>query len=477
MKDQLQFPNKPILIIDDEEYLLQSFELTLSDVGINNVITTSDSRNAESLLAEHQITLLMLDLSMPFIGGVEILKFVNQNYPQIPVIIITGDHEIEMAVKCMKLGAFDYLVKPVEESRLISSVKRAIEIRALRNENEKLKTQIISKNLNYPEAFKHIITNNEKMLSLFSYMEAIAQTTEPILITGETGVGKELIAKAMHNLSGRKGKFISTNISGLDDQMFSDTLFGHKKGAFTNANQDRIGLIEKAKAGTMFLDEIGDLSGTSQVKLLRLLQEKEYYPLGVDEPKFSDALVITATNKDLSTLMENGQFRKDLFYRLNVHHINPVPLRERLDDLPLLVDHFLELSAKIFNKKTPSYPPELIKLLSTYHFPGNIRELQAIIFNAVSIHKSGILSLQSFYDSLDNGNKKQKGKESPENQKDLVIFSYQLPTLKEVNIALIKEALKRSGNNQSIAAKMLGVSRQALNKRLSTSLKGKLISK
>ncbi len=469
MIEEIKFPKNPVLLVDDEEYLLQSFELTLSDNGIDNVITLSDSRDVEPLLDKEEITAVFLDLSMPHINGINLLEMIKQNYPQIPVVIITGDNELETAVKCMKIGAFDYLVKPVEESKLVSCAKRAIELRDLRSENENLKNRLIHNTLQHPEAFEEIITVNEKMRSIFQYMEAISNTSEPILITGETGVGKELIAKAMHKLTGRKGEFVTTNVAGLDDQMFTDTLFGHKKGAFTDANQDRPGLIEKAKGGTLFLDEIGDLSLLSQVKLLRLLQEKEYYPLGSDEPKYSDALIIAATNKNLYNLQEKGEFRKDLYYRLNVHHINLIPLRERLDDLPVLIEHFMEQAARLFRKKKPTYPPELVKLLSTYHFPGNIRELQAIIFNAVSIHKSGILPLKPFYESIE---RKQEDLDETELKNiHKVSFSEQLPTIKELTNELVKEAMKRSGNNQSIAAKMLGITRQALNKRLVNMIK------
>ncbi len=476
MKNNPYFPDKPVFIVDDEKLLIESYKMTLIDIGINNIISTTDSRNVLSIIKNREIQLLLLDLSMPHVSGKELLEIINHDYPQIPVIVITGNHEIDTAVECMKLGAFDYLTKPISEGRLISCVKRAVEIRNLRSENAKLKNKIISTNLTHPEAFSEIITQNEQMRSIFKYMEAIAKTSEPILITGETGVGKELIAKSLHKLSGKKGKFVSTNVAGLDDQMFSDTLFGHKRGAFTNANSDRIGLIERAKHGTIFLDEIGDLSGTSQIKLLRLLQEKEYYPLGSDEPKYSDALVIAATNKNLFELKENGEFRNDLYYRLNVHHINPIPLRERLDDLPLLIEYFLEKAAIAFNKKIPTYPKELVQLLSTYHFPGNIRELQSMIYNAVSVHQSGILSLNSFYEVID-GKKKSQQKPNKEFNSGQISFSYKLPTIKEATTALIKEALTRANNNQSIAARMLGITRQALNKRLTTSLRKEFTNK
>ena len=296
-------------------------------------------------------------------------------------------------------------------------------------------------------------------------MEAISVTSEPILITGETGVGKELIAKALHKLSNREGHFVTTNIAGLDDQMFSDTLFGHKKGAFTNAVEDRPGQIERAAGGSIFLDEIGDLGIQSQIKLLRLLQEKEFYPLGSDAPRFTDSLIILATNKNLAELVNEGKFRKDLYYRLNVHRITPIPLRERIDDIPLLTDFFIEQAAKDFGKEKPAYPPQLATLLSTYHFPGNIRELKSMIYDAVGTHESKVMSLKTFKKHIDpDHNIDVEYLNRQNNQK--VTFGDKLPTLKEVQSELVSEALKRTNNNQSIAADMLGVTRQALNRRL-----------
>lgn len=458
-------PRKPIVIVDDEVHLLHSIDLTLSEAGINNTILFGDSRVVEEFVNNNSISLILLDLTMPHIRGEELLEKIAPNFPDLPIIVVTGDTELETAIKCMKLGAFDYIVKPIENTKLINVVSNALSMQKLKEENVLLKTKLIENTLENPEAFAEIKTLNSKMKSIFNYMEAIARTTEPILVTGETGVGKELIAKALHKLSGRTGNFVTTNIAGLDDQMFSDTLFGHKRGSFTTANEDRKGQIEKASGGTIFLDEIGDLNFQSQVKLLRLLQEKEFYPLGSDNPKFTDALIILATNKNLVEMVNEGSFRKDLFYRLNVHHITPVPLRERLDDLPILVDYFLTMAAASFDKKKPTVPHELITLLSTYNFPGNIRELKSIIFDAVSRHKSKIMSLDSFKEHISPENLNIiKDINFEENSK--IVFGNRLPSLKEAQNILVQEALKRTNNNQSIAAKLLGITRQALNKRV-----------
>ncbi len=463
-------PPLPILMVDDEFHMLKSFEIVFRKNGFNNLLLCQDSREVLSLLSEQEMEVLLLDLSLPYISGEKLLQKTIKDFPELPVIIVTGNSEIETAVKCIKGGAFDYIVKPVEEGRLVNSVKRAIEIGELRKENTNLKQRIFSPKLEHPEAFSEMITADKKMHSIFRYTEAIAKSSEPVLVTGETGVGKELIARAFHTLSIRKGKFISVNVAGLDDHLFSDTLFGHKKGAFTDALQERKGLVEQASGGTLFLDEIGDLSAASQVKLLRLLQEHEYYPLGSDVPGYSDVRVIAATNRDLYKLQGRGKFRKDLYYRLKVHHIHIPLLRERTDDLPLLVDHFLDEASQKLGKKKPTPPDELVVLLSTYHFPGNIRELRSMVFDAVSTHKSKKLSMEKFKISV-NKNKSMVDEaagpgEVSVKEEPLIHFSLRLPTLKQAQQILVQEAMKRTKNNQSIAAEILGITRQALNKRL-----------
>ena len=462
------YPHFPVMMVDDEAQAINSFEMTLRSANMNNFIRCHDSRDVMSLLSSQEIEVMLLDLRMPHISGEELLPMITADYPEIPVVVVTGSNDIDTAVKCMQQGAFDYILKPVEKSRLIGGVKRAVELRELQRENQLLKAHFLSDKLERPEAFAEIITASTAMRSIFQYIEAVSNSPRPVLITGETGVGKEMVAKAVHKLSNRKGDFVPVNVAGLDDHVFADTLFGHKKGAFTDAREARSGLIEQAAGGSLFLDEIGDLSTTSQVKLLRLLQEGEFFPLGSDVAKRSNARIVVATNQNVDALQSSGQFRKDLYYRLCDHQIHIPPLRSRLEDLPLLVEHFLEKASKTLDKNKPTPPAELITLLSTYHFPGNIRELESMIFDAVSSHKSGKLSMDLFKAHISKAHPFSgiDSEDSIPQKHALIGFSDQLPTLKQIEQLLIDEAMKRSNGNQSIAALSLGISRQALNKRL-----------
>ena len=468
---QALHPRRPIMIVDDEEPILLAIDTTLRMAGVNNTITCGDSRRVLELLTDQRIELMLLDLNMPHITGERLLDAVNRDYPDIPVIIVTGAVDVETAVRCIKAGAFDYVVKPVEEERLLTAVNRAISFQDLKRENLALKQHILADTLEKPEAFGDIVTNNQKMLLIFQYIESVSQTSQPVLIRGETGVGKELIARTLHSLSGLPGNFVAVNAAGLDDNVFSDTLFGHVKGAYTGANRSRNGLIEQAAGGTLFLDEIGDLNNISQVKLLRLLQEGEYFPLGRDKPRKSDARIVAATNRNLSRLLETGEFRKDLNYRLRTHRIYIPPLRDRLDDIPLLLEHFLEEAARTLGKKKPTPSRELVTLLKNYSFPGNIRELKSMIIDAVSRHKSGVLSLQAFRSHLNRSqpDKTVPTKLSPDVNKEspsIVFPGPELPTIKQATDLLVQEAMQRADGNQSIAAGMLGISQQALSKRL-----------
>ncbi|MGB9709918.1 MAG: sigma-54-dependent transcriptional regulator [Thermodesulfovibrio sp.] len=459
--------NYSVAIIDDERESLYTYSLILKQSGINDVVLIEDPRELPVVLKERSFSILLLDLSMPHISGFELLKYLSLEYPEIPVIILTAIKDIETAVECIKIGASDYLVKPVEKNKLISSIKKALEMNRLKEEILGLKHRLIEDKLEYEEAFSEIITVNQKMRGIFKYIEVISKTEQPVLITGETGTGKELVARAIHKISGRKGEFVAVNVAGLDDTMFSDTLFGHRKGAFTGAISNREGMISRARGGTLFLDEIGDLSEASQLKLLRVIQERVYYPLGSDIAKSTDARIIVATNQDIHDMVNKGAFRKDLFYRLKAHHVHLPPLRERKDDIPVLLDHFIEESAKELGKKPPKYPEELIILLTNYSFPGNIRELKMIVYDAVARCKSSILSLEVFKEMIDISNSIDK-----ELKNEIVKFYIQmrfpdkLPTLKEMEELLINEALRRAKGNQGIAASMLGITRQALNKRL-----------
>lgn len=464
-------PRRPIMVVDDEESILLAIDTTLRMAGMNNVITCSDSRTVAGILSKQEVEVMLLDLNMPHLHGERLLDDITRDYPEIPVIIVTGAVDVETAVRCVKAGAFDYVVKPVEEERLLASVNRAISFQELKRENLALKQHILADSLERPEAFRDIVTNNKKMLLIFQYIESVSRTSQPVLIRGETGVGKELIARTIHDLSGLRGNFVAVNAAGLDDNMFSDTLFGHVKGAYTGAEGARNGLIEQAAGGTLFLDEIGDLNQASQVKILRLLQEAEYFPLGRDKPRKSDARIVAATNRNLTRLLETGEFRKDLNYRLRTHRIYIPPLRERLDDVPLLVAHFLGEAAQNLEKKTPTTPPELETLLKTYDFPGNIRELQSMIIDAVSRHDSGVLSMQTFRAHMkqNQSNKSNQAKQLHQaaKQTSLIAFPDQtLPTIKQAADILVQEAMQRANGNQSIAAGMLGITQQALSKRL-----------
>lgn len=339
---------------------------------------------------------------------------------------------------------------------------------ALRTEVFSLKQHLLTDDLAHEEAFSEIISLNRKMRSLFKYVEAIAPSREPVLITGETGVGKELFARALHTLSGRSGKFVAVNVAGLDDTVFSDTLFGHKRGAYTGADLAREGLVARAAGGTLFLDEIGDLNESSQVKLLRLLQDRTYYPLGSDIPMQTDARMVVATNRDVQSLISDGKFRKDLYYRLRAHQIQIPPLRERRDDIPALLDHFLEEACRELNHKKLSLSPDLVMLLSSYGYPGNVRELRALVFDALTRHKSGTLLTECFTEAIGYESARPPEPQLVSSHKEDALTNLfgRFPTLKEMEDLLITEALRRANSHQGVAASLLGMTRQALNKRL-----------
>lgn len=462
------YPKYPILLVDDEDDILETYKNTLRSHGFNNFIFCNDSREVASIVDKNHISMIILDLLMPYLSGREILLKLKENNPHIPVIVVTGSTSIDTAVKCMQNGASDYIVKPIEESRFISSIKKCTEIYDLEDELNLLRQTMLSREIKNPKAFISIVTINDSLKSIFRYIEAIAESSKSVLITGESGVGKELIAKAIHSLSKRDGNFVSVNIAGLEENVFTDTLFGHKKGAFTGAEKDRKGLIEEAHGGTLFLDEIGDININSQMKLFRLLQEREYYKIGSDIKRTSFARIITATSLDLQSKCNDGSFRQELYYRLNSHHIHIPPLRERTEDIPILIDHFVKSACEQMNKEIPLIPGHVYEMLGNYHFPGNIRELQNIITNAVSfIDESNILPHFTIEEYL----QKQNFSANPDSNKTpsvlkVVTNTGQLPTIKCVEKFLIISALKKTNGKQAEAAQILGMSQPTMSRRM-----------
>jgi DNA-binding NtrC family response regulator len=464
------FPESPILIVDDEKHVLNSMDFELRSNGITNVKCCQESLEVIPRLNKKKYSVILLDMVMPGISGEELLLKIVELYPAIPVIVITGFPETKTAEDCMQKGAFDYLEKPIDTNDLIKTIHNALKLKD-HQQVIRMKKELFSGDR--PREIKNIpgiITRDDNMEDIFKIIGLIAVTSKPVLIRGETGVGKELIARAIHKFSRREGGFVAANIGGLDDNLFSDTLFGHEKGAFTGATQNRKGLIEQAKNGTIFLDEIGDLSPESQVKLLRLIQEGKYYPLGADVPKSTNARIAAATNKYLLNSIKTGEFRQDLYFRLEIHDIYVPPLRKRKEDIPLLVDHFLEKFTEELKKKKPTVPDELFILLSNYHFPGNIRELESMVYDAVSRHEKGILSLKVFKEKIEkNTGRNNSGNNveySVSHKEKKVIFGDILPTKAELEEIYIKEVMRRSEGNKSIAAKLAGMERKTFAYRL-----------
>ncbi|MFA6715286.1 MAG: sigma-54 dependent transcriptional regulator [Victivallales bacterium] len=462
------YPDYPILLIDDEINALRSYELGLQSAGINNTISCSNGLKGSEIVKSRNIELIILDMVMPEISGEELLDEFSREYPEIPVIMVTCVDSLEKAVECIHHGAVEYLAKPVDINKLLDKVKKYIELNKLKRDNERLRKSLLAENApDTSESFAPIITNCKYMRGLFRYCSAIASSKQPVLITGETGVGKELFANALHQESNCPGEMVIVNIAGLDDNMISDTLFGHTKGAFTGALHDRPGIIEKASNGTLFIDEIGDLNMASQIKLLRLLQQREYQQLGSDKVKKSSARVVLATHRDLHELQRDKKFRKDLYYRIATHHIDIPPLRDRKGDIVLLLDFFIVQAAKELHKKVPHYPDELITLLQSYHFPGNIRELEAMVYDAVSRHDSKTLSTRVFVSHIKrNSASSHLPAKTGDDLESCLRTLTVLPEIKEMTGALIKEAMNRAGGNQSVAAGMLGITPQALSSRL-----------
>jgi len=450
-----------ILIVDDDETAAEMCRVVLESNGFEHISICLDSREALPTIRSTPISVVLLDLFMPHVSGQSILSELNRDHPEIPTIVLTVEDSLETAVECMKIGAFDFLTKPIDRNRLVNAVGMALRVRDLETRIDVLSAERPEVEIRNPEVFSFIVTRNEHMRRIFAYTEQIANSPKAVLVTGESGTGKELVARAVHEASGRGGRFVAVNVAGLDDTMFSDTLFGHRKGAFTGAEDNRPGLIERAKNGTLFLDEIGDLEQASQLKLLRLLQEGEYYPLGADDPATAKVRVVAATNADIVGRQEDGRFRRDLYYRLLSHHIDIPPLRERQDDIPLLLEHFVREAAEEMVRPIPRIPKRATLVLQSYSFPGNVRELQAMAYDVVSRSQDGQFELAHLLTYVENDREEPKAAAETDER---ISFSGSFPTMEEVEAYFFEEALRRSENNQSEAARLLGISQSTLSR-------------
>lgn len=464
-----------VLVIDDDPQFNELLCVILSKNGYQ-CVPAYDVAEAWTALESAPPDLILLDVVLKDDDGTTFCRKIHNDprFERIPVIFVTGTENEDIIFNCYQSGGADYIGKPIRAYELLARIKVHLTIsqyqtviREIENENLSLKDRVLSSTVKHPEAFSSLITANPEMRRLFTYVEVIAPSHKPVLLCGESGVGKELFAGVVHRLSGRAGDLVNVNVAGLDDQLFSDTLFGHQKGAYTGADTARSGLIEKASGGTLFLDEIGDLRMESQLKLLRLLQHEDYYPLGGDEAKRSKARIVVATNHDLTAGIAKGTFREDLYYRLMTHEVRISPLRERKEDIPLLVEYFVNATCAAQNRQAPQIPVALVRLLETYDFPGNVRELESMIIDAVSRTGGGTLATEQIASRI--AYRARKTTPSSTTLATVRLLETDTPgrrrTLRELNDFLIAETLTSVGGNIAKAAAILGVTRQALYKR------------
>lgn len=368
-----------ILIVDDKPEMLMLLQRIITESTDHEVITRQNPVHALELLRKTNFDLIFSDLRMPHLDGIKLLGEIKKIDPQVSVVIMTAYGSIETAVEATKKGAYDYITKPFRRDRILLTIEKIIKFRRVVSENRLLRQALSEK-----EEFANLIGSTAQMQEIFERVRQVAPTTATILITGPSGTGKELLARAIHKYSLRSSrKMVTVNCTALPENVLESELFGHVKGAFTGAWKDKRGLVEEAQAGTLFLDEIGDLSLVLQTKLLRLLQEGEYKPVGGVVTKKADLRFIAATNHDLVADIADRQFREDLYYRLNVIHITLPPLKERAADIPFLAYHFLEKYSGINAKKIENISPDALDALNCYDFPGNVRELENMIERGV----------------------------------------------------------------------------------------------
>ncbi|MBU1100900.1 MAG: sigma-54 dependent transcriptional regulator [Bacteroidetes bacterium] len=441
---------RKILLIDDNQAVLNFLQIFFLQTGKYEVTTLQDSTKAYELIEKNEFDILLLDMDMPNVTGLDILKYMKEKEINLTTIVLTGVEDIDLAIAAMKHGTFDYMLKPIEEEKLLKNIENAISAKDIKTREIDL-DQAYDLSLKNPEAFGGIITRDEKIIKIFHTVEKFAQTDNSVLIWGESGAGKELIAQAIHKISNRRdNKFVAVNAGAFAQELFSSEFFGHEKGAFTGASSTKTGFLEEANGGTLFLDEIGELSLPIQVKLLRVLQEEEFYKLGSTKNQKVDVRIIAATNKDLFEEIKEGHFRKDLFFRLNINSINLPPLRERKEDIELLAYHFLEVFNKKYGKNVGRITTPVLNCLKCYPFPGNVRELMNIINSSLIVESSNELrkkSLPNYF--LDNNNNGYSDFDS-----DIVP-----PSLCEIEKKHIKIVLEYTNNNRSKASEILGISR------------------
>jgi len=432
-----------IFVVDDEQNIRKMLVRVLSSEGYT-IKEAANGLEALKKLEGENCSLVLLDLKMPGLNGIEILRKIKEYDPNLPVIMMSAYGSIAEAVEAMKLGALDYLIKPFDIEELKIIVKRAIKQYELKVENIYYREEE-EKRFNFEE----IIGKSNSINRVLEMIKNVASTPATVLITGESGTGKELIARAIHKNSLRKdGPFVVVNCAAFSLNLLESELFGHEKGAFTGAISRRIGRFEMANGGTIFLDEIGEMDLSIQTKLLRVLQEKEFERVGSSKTIKVDARILTATNKDLKREVKEGRFREDLFYRINVFNIDVPPLRERKEDIPLLVEHFINKYNKILNKRVKKVSTKAMDFLIDYNYPGNIRELENIIERSIIMAKDEIVDENYFYFIEQERKFEKKG------------------TLKDVEKELIIKYLIQNKGNRTKTAEILGISRRSLQNKI-----------
>lgn len=443
-----------ILIADDESAITSGLSELLKEEGYNTD-TTDDGNKAFDKLQKYAFNLVLVDLMIPGMDGLQILNEIKKRQMATEVIIITGKGTISTAVKAIKAGAYDYLTKPVEPERLKTIIPKALEYQDLVLTNKRLQQTI--RNLNLTR-YEDLIGTHEKMRQVYQLIETVAGTAASVFITGESGTGKELVARAIHQKSGRADHpFIAINCSAFPRDILENELFGHEKGAFTGALNEKAGCFEMADAGTLFLDEIGELAVDTQSKLLRVLEEKRFRRLGGTKEISVDVRVIAATNRNIEKALEQGQLREDLYYRLKVVEIELPPLRERMSDLEPLIAEFLRKSNQQNNKNLKGFSPECLKVLRNYDWPGNVRELRNVIERAVILCPGE--TIQTEY--LPSEVFQPKGKASTQT---MTVHLGQ--KLDEIEREIILKTLQLSKNNKTKAAKRLGISLKTMHNKL-----------